>query len=253
MKLPLKAMLILGFAISSPVANAAKLIVIDARAAGIKAGQRLDSAKPITLKEGERITVIGPDGKTITLRGRYSGKIKVARKASNRKGALAALINTRNARTSSVGVVRGASDAAALPDPWFVDISRDGERCLLEGEQTNWWRPDNTTEQKFSMLPVDRSWRADFTWKVGSDLMAIPKIDEFERQSVVLVRMNGKEYPISINMLPADLNNDFILASWMIEKGCVQQADALLKTLENTAIADEQASVVDQKPAVVEE
>jgi len=165
---------------------------------------------------------------------------------------LAALINTRNARTSSVGVVSGASDAAVLPDPWSVDISRDGERCLLEGEQTNWWRPDNTTEQKFSILPVDRSWRADFAWKAGTDLMAIPKIDEFEKQSVVLVRMNGKEYPISINMLPADLNNDFILASWMIEKGCVQQADALLKTLEQTAVVDEQAAVVDPQTAVTE-
>jgi len=54
MKLPIRPMLILGFAIASPVANAAQLIVIDARAAGIKAGQRLDSAKSITLKEGER-------------------------------------------------------------------------------------------------------------------------------------------------------------------------------------------------------
>jgi len=64
--------------------------------------------------------------------------------------------------------------------------------------------------------------------------------------------MNGKEYPISINMLPADLNNDFILASWMIEKGCVQQADALLKTLEQTAVVDEQAAVVEPQTAVTE-
>jgi hypothetical protein len=222
----------LALCLGASAASATPLIVIDARAAGLKPGQKIDSATPITLKEGERVTVIGPDGKAITLRGKFSGPpISRAVATSDPSRALAALINTRNARTSSVGVVRGATDAAPLPDPWLIDISRSGERCLKAGSKAIWWRPDGKTAQKFTVLPVDRSWRADFEWTAGADKMAVPPLAKFDTQTIFLFRINDQEFPVSVNIVPADLDNDFILASWMLEKGCIQQADALLKRL----------------------
>lgn len=227
-----KITLALALGLCSAAASASTLIVIDSRAPGLKTGQKIDSNTPITLKEGERVTVIGPDGKSITLRGKFSGlPLGKTPVATDPGRALAALINTRNARTSSVGVVRGATDAAALPDPWLIDISRAGERCLKAGTQPVWWRPDAKQSQKFTVLPVDRSWVADFEWNAGESMMAVPELAAFDTQTIFVMRVEEQEFPVSINIVPSDLENDLILASWMLEKGCTQQADALLKTV----------------------
>lgn len=227
-----KITLSLALGLCSVAASASTLIVIDSRAPGLKAGQKIDSNTPITLKEGERVTVIGPDGKSITLRGKFSGPpLGKSPVATDPTRALAALINTRNARTSSVGVVRGATDAAPLPDPWLIDISRAGERCMKAGSQAIWWRPDGAQAQKFTVLPVDRSWVADFEWNAGETMMEVPALASFDSQTIFVMRVGDQEYPVSVNIVPNDLDNDLILASWMLEKGCVQQADALLKTV----------------------
>ena len=57
----------------SAAAGAANLIVLEARGGGLAAGQSIASDKPISLKEGERVTVIGPDGKSVSLRGPFKG------------------------------------------------------------------------------------------------------------------------------------------------------------------------------------
>ena len=228
---PLTPALVL--ALSSVPLMAAPLIVVDARGGGLKAGQRIDSARPITLKEGERVTLIGPDGKTVTLRGKFSGPPMMrAGAATDPKQALAALIATRNARTSSVGVVRSAGDAAPLPQPWLIDISRPGERCLRAGEQPVWWRPEAATSQKFTLLPIDQSWRADFEWAAGQHGIPAPPLAKFQGQTMFVIRMGDQDHGITVNLVPTDLENDFVLASWMLEKGCIQQADALLRQVE---------------------
>ncbi|GAA4010743.1 hypothetical protein [Sphingomonas humi] len=223
----------LMLALSAVPAMAAPLIVVDARGGGLKPGQRIDSSRPITLKQGERVTMIGPDGKTVTLRGSFSGApTMLASSATDPKQALAALIATRNARTSSIGVVRGATDAAPLPEPWLIDISRPGERCLEVGKQPVWWRPEAAAAQKFTILPIDQSWRADFAWAAGQHSISAPPLAKFQGQTGFVIRMDDQDYGITVDLVPADLENDFVLASWMLEKGCIQQADALLRKVE---------------------
>lgn len=223
----------LVLALSSVSVAAAPLIVVDARGGGLKAGQRIDSSRPITLKQGERVTMIGPDGKTVTLRGTFSGApTMLAGAATDPRQALAALIATRKARTSSIGVVRGATDAAPLPQPWLIDISRPGERCLRAGQQPVWWRPEAATSQKFTIVPIDRSWRADFEWAAGQHSIPAPPLAKFQGQTAFVIRKGEQDYGITVDLVPADLDNDFVLASWMLEKGCIQQADALLRRVE---------------------
>lgn len=227
----LTAACVLTLAASS--AAASTLIVISARGGTLKPGQKIDSSRPISLKAGEQVTLIGPDGKTITLRGQFNGlPITGGGSAANPRQALAALVSTRNARTSSVGVVRGATEAAPLPQPWLIDVTRPGERCLKVGERPIWWRPNGAAAQKFTVFPIDRSWRADFEWKTGQQSIAVPPLAKFDGQTMFIIRVDQQEFPISVNPVPADLDNDFILASWMLEKGCYQQADAMLRSVE---------------------
>jgi hypothetical protein len=34
-------------------------------------------------------------------------------------------------------------------------------------------------------------------------------------------------------LIPKDISNELVLSAWMIEKGCVQQADALIKKIKS--------------------
>jgi hypothetical protein len=145
--------------------------------------------------------------------------------------ALAALVATRDARTSSVGVIRAGTDAVKIPEPWLIDVTRPGPRCLLEGERPVWWRPDTSRAESFTVFPVDRSWRADFNWEVGVDRLPVPALSKFEGQNVFVIRMDKQEFGISMSTVPKGIDNELVLTSWMLEKGCIQQADALIRNL----------------------
>jgi hypothetical protein len=213
-------------------ALATPMIVVEARGGGLKPGMRIDSARPVKLAEGEKIVLVAPDGRMTTLRGPYSGPTRRdGGSVQNPRVALAALIATRNDRASSVGAVRSGANAAALPDPWLIDISRGGDRCLKEGEKPVWWRPESLAEQAFSVFPVDRSWRADYVWKAATDRMTPPDIVGLDDLKTFIVRAGGQEYPLRINIIPRDINDPLVVSAWMLEKACVQQADSYLRTI----------------------
>ena len=115
--------------VGTPV-QAETLIVMEARGISLKAGAQIDGDQVLTLKEGERLTLIRSDGTVLTLRGPFSKTpAPPTAVASDPKQALAALVNTRAARTSSVGVIRAGEEVMPLPEPWLVDLSRSGMRC----------------------------------------------------------------------------------------------------------------------------
>ena len=213
---------------------AAKLVVLEARGGVYKAGMSLDSSAVIALKEGERLTVIGADGRSVTLKGPVNGEAFAASgSAADPRLALAALVATRDARTSSVGVIRAGTAAVKIPEPWLVDVSRPGARCLMEGELPVWWRPQVDKVEQFTLLAADRSWSAQFVWDAGQDRQAMPPLARFEGNTVYLIRHAEREHAISLVQIPKGLDNKLVLTSWMLENGCIQQADALLAQLRD--------------------
>src|SRR6476619_1724149 len=116
MKLPRHTALALVLALSSISVTAAPLTVVDAHGGGLKKGQRIDSAQPITLKEGERVTLVSQEGKRITLRGKFSGlPMTGAGTATDSKPGVGVLVGTRNGHQSVLGAGRSFSLAAPLP------------------------------------------------------------------------------------------------------------------------------------------
>ena len=104
----------------------------------------------------------------------------------------------------------------------------------MAGAAPVWWRSTATEAGAFTVFPVDRSWRADFRWTVGESRQAVPPLSRFESDNAFIIASSGREYAIKINILPAELDSDLMLVGWMMEKGCVQQADALLRKLSQT-------------------
>ena len=210
--------------------RAAKLVVLEARGGSFKQGMSVDSNATITLKEGERLTVIGSDGKSVALKGPISGQplINTGSAVVDTRQALAALVATRDARTSSIGAIRAGTAASPLPAPWLVDVSRSGVRCVLEGELPVWWRPEAAEVGRFTLLPLDRSWSVQFEWHAGQQQQAMTPLVGFEGNRTYLIRNGERDHAIEIVLIPKVLENNFVLSSWMLEKGCVQQADALI-------------------------
>ncbi|MEO0033886.1 MAG: hypothetical protein RIS94_3644 [Pseudomonadota bacterium] len=216
-------------------ALASQLVVVEARGANLRPGMRIDGNTPVQLKEGEKIVLIAPDGRAITLRGVYRGPAAQGGGGGTQNAsiALAALISTRRDRASAVGAVRSGSGAADLPDPWLIDITRAGERCIREGDSPTWWRPTGAGSQPFTVYPIDRSWKADFVWKDGATTMQAPELGKLDGARSFIVTVADQEYAVRLNVIPRDLTDPMILTSWMLQKACFQQADAYLRAIQS--------------------
>ena len=219
--------------VSTPV-QAETLIVMEARGVNLKAGAQIDGDQVLTLKEGERLTLIRSDGTVLTLRGPFSKTpAPPTAVASDPKQALAALVNTRAARTSSVGVIRAGEEVMPLPEPWLVDLSRSGMRCMIEDQTVTFWRPDASQETRFTLVPSDRSYKADFIWPRGAARLPASKLEFKNEFNFFTIQQADQEFALQLMKIPKAIaeGNRVILIAWLLEKGCTQQADALLRQL----------------------
>jgi hypothetical protein len=226
-------------------ATAAQLVVIDSYGTGMKPGTVVDGSKPINLTEGQKLTLIGPDGRSVTLVGKFSGlALAETTLASDPKQALAALITTRNARANTIAAIRSGSTAAVLPDPWLIDISRPGQRCVREGEPQVWWRPATDITEDFMVFPLDKSWTASLSWDEGDDRMEAPQLWRFDTESLYIVKTGPQEDAITVNIIPSSVKGELMMTAWMLEKGCTQQADAFLRRIGEEQGGDKVATMV---------
>lgn len=225
---------ILTLLVAVPAA-AQSMVVVEVRGVDLKVGSRIDEARQIKLPAGGKLVVVRNDGTVISLRGPYSGPLKSKAAPSQGAGrALAALVANRSDRANRVGALRSGSNAAPLPSPWLIDISRPGERCLVEGAPIGWWRPSNEATQDYTIFPLDRSWNAQLLFEAGQDTVAITKVSDIEVTKAFIIKDQEREYSIRLHLIPETVTEPAVLAGWMIQKGCIQQADALLATLSSS-------------------
>ncbi len=211
--------------------SAGELVVIETRGTDLKPGQAIEGEKPLVLREGQQVVLISASGKTVKLRGPWDqppegndggGTADVA-------AALKTLVAQKMARTDRVGVVRGAGDEVIPPEPWLVDVTHVGNRCLLSDEQITFWRPTATGAAKLTIVPSDRSWQARADWPAGIDRMVVPKTVPLRNRASYVINLDGKEVGITLIAVPSALSNDAMRVGWMMEAGCASQAQALLQ------------------------
>jgi hypothetical protein len=61
--------------------------------------------------------------------------------------------------------------------------------------------------------------------------MTPPDIVGLDDLKTFIIRTDGQEYPLRINMIPQDIDDPLVVSAWMLEKACVQQADAYLREI----------------------
>jgi len=219
----------LGLTLAAGAAWAADMIVLEARGINLRPGQTIDSTRPLTLKQGQHVTLISPTGATLKLDGPYTkapdGDQSRAMPASN---ALALLVTQRQARVGEVGTTRGTAPNT-LPDPWLLDASRAGTVCLRDNSDAVLWRPDATRDADLTVAPADRSWKSNAVWKAGADRIMVEAPAVIHGDATYLVTLGGAQAAIKVESVPANLPNDSVRTAWLAGKGCEAQAQALLR------------------------
>ena len=219
-----------GVLVAASTAQAAVLVVAEARGIALKPGDTLDSAKPLALKQGQHITLISETGSTLKLDGPYDRPPT----ASGGGGVglnqtLNALVTQRQARAGEFGITRGTV-LADLPDPWVLDATHSGNVCVLAKGTPIFWRPDARAPASLSVAPADHSWNARADWPAGQDRIAITTDVPMRAGETYVVTFNGTESDVTMVQVPASLTNNEMIAGWMANRRCEQQAEALVKT-----------------------
>lgn len=231
MRKPISAVLI-GMAwlgATSVAVQAAQMVVLEARGLNLRPGQTIDSTKPLSLKQGQHITLISPAGVTLKLDGPYEKSPENDQaKGVNASSALSLLVTQRQARMAEVGTTRGAAPNS-LPDPWVLDASRAGTVCQRDGSPVVLWRPDAKSEASLTVAPVDRSWKTEARWPAGADRILVPAPATIRGGTTYLVSLNGVQSPLKVESVPASLTSDSVRVAWLVGKECEAQARALLR------------------------
>ena len=211
-------------------ASAEDMVVVSARGIGLKPGTKVDAAKPLVLAEGQHVTLVAVNGLTLKLDGPFDKPPSQASGGGSGGTALAALVTQQGARTVEVGVTRAGGTVARLPDPWVLDVSRTGTVCLLDGHPAVFWRPSSGKDSVLSLMPADRSWKAETVWPAGSDRLEASGDIAVHADSVFFIAFDaGDEAAVTVNAVPANLASDPMRAAWLADQGCEAQAEALLR------------------------
>jgi hypothetical protein len=222
---------ILGLlAISLPAAAKVDMVVMEARGVKLQQGQVIDGSAALTLTEGQQVSLMTQDGKVVKLRG-PSDKAPAPGDGATAdvKTALLSLVAQESQRERA-GVIRGGPNQVIPPEPWVVDVSGSGLRCLQADSTITLWRSDASATQSVEVAPNDRSWKANVDWQAGSDRLSLPHNVPLRRRTPYVVKIGGKEVTITLVSLPTSLSNDAMRASFMMENGCDAQAKALFST-----------------------
>lgn len=221
------AALIVG---TASAAMAAELVVVEARGVSLKQGDVVDDAKPIKLEDGQLVTLVAENGSILTLRGPYDQAPAAGAGGVDVASALGAL--TTGTTRNVAGVVRAANADVHLPAPWLVDVSHPGVACLRGGERPVLWRASDAGGGTLTMTPADRSWRAQTEWPAGSPTLQAPSNFPIKDGRTYLADFGGKPVAVTLTQIPPKVAGPRMQAAWMLEKGCVAQAEALLKTVQ---------------------
>jgi hypothetical protein len=219
---------LMGCCMMAQAADAAVLVVAEARGIALKPGTVLDSAKSLTLKQGQHVTLISETGSTLKLDGPYDRPpAAVGGSGVDLSKTLGVLVSQRQARSGEFGVTRGTV-LADLPDPWVLDATHSGNVCVMEKGTPIFWRPDSKAAVPLVVAPTDHSWNAKAQWPVGQDRLAVTTDVPMRAGETYVVTFNGVESAVTLVQVPATLTNVEMRAGWMANRRCEQQAQALL-------------------------
>lgn len=206
-------------------------------------GRQVADTATITLRAGDRITVLTDDG-TRVMQG--PGTFRVGEGATRTRARFSNLTRQQAARRVRTGAVRGAGEGVARsPNLWFVNVAASGTMCLYDMSTVRLWRPDASMAQTFTIMDPATNATLDVPF-VESE--AVRALDPEGMQlvggtSYTITAMPSGEAegeepaePTSVSVNFVTLTEEYDapdqLAQALIANGCSNQLELLADTLE---------------------
>lgn len=217
--------------LSARAQSAATLVVISATDMPLKQGDVIPADQPLHLTDGQAISLIGPSGRIVERSGPFSGLPMSDAEESDDAvlDSLQLLIRKRGEDTGDMGVTR--SFRIEPQDPWLVDVSSSGTRCVREGEPVELWRADTSEDLTVSLSTGDGPWKTCTTWSAGEARLTAPPSVLTGEGAPLIVSVPGGRAELDLRTLPSSLSTDVSRLAWMVHVGCDGQAARLARRL----------------------
>jgi hypothetical protein len=209
------------------------LVVLKVSGVALKPGDKILGTQQLTLADGQSVSLIGPDGKMIQLKGPYDGP---AAKAAEMKTAsvtdmLQPLFSKGKTETAMPGVIRGATEAGPDASPWVLDVSKSGDFCVHQAVGYDLWRADNGRAETVTIQPADHPGTPVLVqFDAHKSRAALPDAMTFVDGEKYKLTGGGKTTVITAHTIPETVPLDRTAAAWFMTDHCELQAQALLKT-----------------------
>lgn len=218
-------------------ALAADIVVVASNAPALPAGQVVDSAAPLDLTAGQRVTFIAGGGKSLTRSGPYKGAAWDGAAPADKAflHSLAKLASGRGKGGTTLGAVRGSAQKDEAGNVWAVNVGRAGDHCVAPGTPVVLWRAAPDRAGTLLLSGMKEEGKASVEWPAGMATAAWPQDVKLVDGAVYLARMDASPTAkrLVIRMVPANLASDAHRAVWMGDAGCTAQARLLLAAAEN--------------------
>ena len=216
---------------------AAELLVIGSENSEVREGAIVDSAAPLRLAAGARLTLLAEDGTTVTLEGPFDGAPPAEPGAAPAEQSLLSSLKgvfSSSARetggTTRGATSRGASDAGAA---WLIDTGAPGNVCARPGGPATLWRAKTDKATVLTLSHKGARTSAEIDWPLGVATLDWPAAVPLENGADYLMRIKGVlvARTVTLHLVPGDLPSDAHRAAWMAGRGCLPQARALLSEM----------------------
>lgn len=219
-----------GAALACASVAAAQSIVVRSTgpsAAQYPQGKKLPDNSSVTLKPGDKLTVLDKSG-TRVLSGPGSFKLNGAVERTG-GASLAAMVSGGSSRVRT-GAVRGAPAGKAPSGPdsiWQIDVTKAGTYCIPEAGAVVLWRPNRTEAEAAKITGDGKS--APVRWGAGSALKVWPvaEVPVADGKSYVFAGPDGKTVDFKFRMLETVPEDQIEVASLLASKGCTIQLDMI--------------------------
>jgi hypothetical protein len=218
-----------------PAAALADAVVVRSTgpsSASYPVGTRIAPAQRITLRQGDRIVLVG-EGPTRTISGpgTFQGR-SAGTPRQNGLDTLRRFMDGTNARISQTGATRGANASIAPPNLWVVDMGTLGVRCVNTQTPIIAWRAATAADSAFTLVNTDdQAETTTLTFNAGQSLLRWPvdrlPVDARTTYAVTAARAAAGELTlVPVGPFAADAPLETVVAA-LAQQGCSAQLQQL--------------------------
>ncbi len=136
---------------------------------------------------------------------------------------------------------RRSEDGELPPHLWAIDIQQYRDFCYLTPDQVGLWLPNKSRTEQSNQLIIKNSQtqqEIELRWPTNEMIIAWPsKRLSIQSDHTYLIKTNHdlNYKTIIMHQIPAEHNTIAQQANWMKQRGCLSQANRLLKEHANQA------------------